>query len=100
FEYAFLAREPERLEIAGLCERLRDGLAVADRQGCVLVGAVPHRGRDEQMPRRLGERLEDGEVADPPGAQGLDQPRAISRVRIPRPGQSPGSHFRTTSIKP
>src|SRR6266480_1346738 len=99
FEHALPAGEPERLEIAGLRERLRDGLAVADRQRRVLVGTVPHRRRHEQMTRRLGERLEDGEVADPPRAQRLDQPRAVSGVGIRCPGQSPGSHFRTTSIK-
>src|SRR3989454_11172287 len=99
FEHALPAGEPKRLEIAGLRERLRDGLAVADRQRRVLVSAMPHRRRHEQMPRRLGERLEDGEVADPFGAQRLDQPRTVSGVGIPRPRQSAGIHFRTTSIK-
>src|SRR5438094_4189255 len=60
FEDALPAREPERLEIARLCERLRDTLAVADRQRRVLVGAVSPRRRHEQAPRWPGERLEEG----------------------------------------
>src|SRR5438067_10629673 len=52
---------------------------VADRQRRVFVGAVPHRLGHKQMARCLGECLEDGEIADPPGAQRLDQPRAVSR---------------------
>src|SRR2546422_2279192 len=37
--------------------RSRDGLAVADRQRGVVVGAMAHRGGNEEVARGLGERL-------------------------------------------
>src|SRR5438034_2108551 len=50
-EHPLPALEAEGFEIAGLGERLRDGLAVADRQRRVFVGTVPHRLGHEQMAR-------------------------------------------------
>src|SRR4029077_606362 len=98
-EHPLPAPEPQGLEIAGLGVRLRDGLSLPDRQRGILVRAVPHRVGYEQMARRFGERLEDGQVADSLRAQRLDQPRPIARERVARSAQSPGNHLRTTSMR-
>src|SRR2546422_6117634 len=78
--------------------RSRDGLAVADRQRGVVVGAMAHRGGNEEVARGLGERLEDGQVADSLGSQRLHQARPVAGVTVASRTQSPASHERTTSI--
>ena len=90
--------QPQGFEIAGLGERLRDRLTLADRQRCVLVRAMPHRLGHEEVARRLGERLQDRQIANAFRAQCLDEPRAVARVGVGGTGQSPASHRRTTSI--
>src|SRR5207302_5896859 len=76
-------------EIPSLCERLRDRLSVADRQRHVLVRPVAHRLGHEQMPRRLGERLEDGEIADALQPQRFDQPHTVPAVGVAPPPPPP-----------
>src|SRR2546422_8698973 len=63
-EYPLLAAQSQGLEVTGLGERLRDRLALADRQRRIFVSAMTHRLGHEQVPRRLGERLEDRKVAN------------------------------------
>src|SRR5438552_2884186 len=79
-------------------EGLGDGLAGPDRQRAVVVGAVAHRGGNEDVAGCLGERFEDGQVADSLGSQRLHEARAVARVTVPGRAQSPASHERTTSI--
>src|SRR5208283_5427991 len=59
--------------------RLADRLRAADRQRRVLVRAMAHAGRDEQVARGEVERPQDGHVAHALRAQLLDQsrPRAL-----------------------
>src|SRR6185312_321058 len=78
FEYALAAGQRQQLQIACMDRRLRDRLAVADRQGAVLVRAVPKSRRNEVMPWRLLESVQHCEIPNPTLAQRLDQakPRA------------------------
>jgi len=43
---------------------------------------MPYRLRHEQMPRRLSDGAQDGEVADAGDAQGLGEARAIAAEAI------------------
>ena len=81
-EHPLPAREAQRFKVAGVCERLRDRLIVPDRERGVLIGPVAQRYRDEPVSRRLGERLEDCEVAHALGAKRLDEPCPVARVRV------------------
>ena len=53
--------------------RLRNCLAVPDRERRVFVGAVTNSGGNEEMARRLVDRIEDGEVLDALLMQQLDE---------------------------
>jgi hypothetical protein len=73
-EHALLAREPQHFEVARVHPRLADCLPEPDRQRGVVVGAVPHAGRHEQVSWDLVERLQHGEIADSLALQFFDQP--------------------------
>jgi len=95
---AITPRELQRLEVARLRERAGNRLPRPDGQSRVLVGPVPHGLRNEQVTWGLGERFQDGEVADPLRAQRLSQPHAVTAVAVARATQVSRFHERTTSI--
>ena len=64
-EHRLVAREPELLRHERDHERLRDRLALADREGVVTVRRRLHARPDEQMSRHLPHRAEDALVCDP-----------------------------------
>jgi hypothetical protein len=57
------AGEGERLAHQGHHVRLRDGLALADRERRVLVGVRQQLGRHEAVPRHAAHGIEDARVA-------------------------------------
>ena len=65
--------DAEALHVQRLERRLRRGLAEADRHGRVVVRAVAHGFRHEQVALHARERLEHGEVGDAAVLHGLDQ---------------------------
>ena len=81
-EYFLTALQCEDLEVARVHPRLADGLAVAYRQRCILVRAMPHTRRNEQVPRRQVHRSQDCEVAHTLRAKLLHEARACARVLL------------------
>ena len=97
FENAFLAAEAEGLEVSGLCERLRDRLPNADREGGVFIGTMAHRFGYEEVARRRREGSEHGKITDALRAQLLNESRAVAAVGVTAASHLPRSHCRTTS---
>ena len=79
-EHPLLSREREQLEIPRMRARLRDRLPIPNRERAVLVRAVSHARGHEEMPRRLIEGVEHGEIAHAPLLQRLDEATPPARL--------------------
>jgi hypothetical protein len=94
-----MSLEGQDLDIARLHPRLGDGLAAADGECRVFVGAVLDALGHEPMPRHEADGTEDTEVVNALRLQGLHQARAIALVAVT--GAQPSSdHPLTVSIRP
>src|SRR5207244_2498721 len=91
FTWAFISQD--ELDHASDHERMRDGLAEADRQRVVLVGAAGERLLDEEVPRHAAERGEHALVADALRAPARDHARAggLRRHAETAPGATSGT---------
>src|SRR5258706_11109868 len=101
FEDALLAGHRQRFEVARLRKGLGDGLAVADRQRRVLVGAVAHGLRDEEVAWSLRKGSQHREIPDALGPEALDEagPRSPEPLAAP-PRPFPRFPCRTNPTRP